>query len=69
MQKITKADIIFLVCRGLILAAAIIGATYVIGSWYLGANAFETIYQSADDTMTPPVEHATAPSAASEATQ
>lgn len=69
MHKITKADIVFSVGRGLIMAAAIIGAAYFLGSWYLGGNDLETIYQSVDGSLSPRVEHATAPTAAEEATQ
>jgi hypothetical protein len=61
MHKITKADIFFSVGRGLIIAAAIIGATYFIGTWYLGASDLDSIYQSLDGTLTSHVEHAAAP--------
>jgi hypothetical protein len=69
MHKIRKADIVVSVGRGLIIAAAIVGATYYLGSWYLGGNDLETIYQSMDNGFTPRVEHATAPAAVEEATQ
>ncbi|KAA0075149.1 hypothetical protein [Tardiphaga sp. P9-11] len=76
-HKVTKADIVFSVGRGLVMAAAVIGATYFLGSWYLGGNDFDSLYQTetysdastSDASATPRVEHATAPTAAEEATQ
>jgi amino acid transporter len=71
-NKVTKADIVFSVGRGLVMAAAIIGATYFLGSWYLGGNDFDAIYQTesySDATPTARIEHATAPDTAEEATQ
>lgn len=77
MHKITKADIVFSVGRGLVMAAAVIGATYFLGSWYLGGNDFDSLYQTetysdastSDASTTPRIEHATAPATAEEATQ
>jgi hypothetical protein len=71
-HKVTKADIVFSVGRGLVMAAAIIGATYFLGSWYLGGSDLESIYQTEsynDASTTPRIEHATAPGTTEEATQ
>jgi hypothetical protein len=71
-HKVTKADIVFSVGRGLVMAAAIIGATYFLGSWYLGGSDLESIYQTEsynDASTTPRSEHATAPDTTEEATQ
>lgn len=69
MHRITKADIIFSVGRGLIMAAAIVGATYFLGSWYFGDSDPDTIYQSQDSQTTSLAEHATAAASNDEATQ
>jgi hypothetical protein len=69
MHKITRADIVFSIGRGLIMAAAIIGASYFLGSWYFGASDLDAIYQSTDDSLVPLVAHATAPTPTEEATQ
>jgi amino acid transporter len=68
-HKVTKADIVFSVGRGLVMAAAVIGATYFLGSWYLGGSDFDSIYQTetySDATTTPRIEHATAPGTTTE---
>jgi len=69
MHKITKADIVISVGRGLIIAAAIVGATYFLGSWYLGGTDLDSIYQSMDESSSPRIEHATASASNDEATQ
>jgi hypothetical protein len=71
-HKVTTADIVFSVGRGLVMAAAIIGATYFLGSWYLGGSDLDSVYQTesyGDASATPRIEHATAPGTTEEATQ
>lgn len=63
MHQITKADIVISVGRGLIMAAAIVGATYYFGSWYLGGEGLEALFHGADDKLAVSVESALTPSA------
>jgi hypothetical protein len=69
MPQITKADIVISVGRGLIMAGAIIGATYYIGSWYFAGSDLDAIYQSMDDGVTPVIAHAAAPGATADSMQ
>ena len=62
MHQITKADIAISVGRGLIMAAAIVGATYYFGSWYLGGEGLEALFHSVDDHLATSVESALTPS-------
>lgn len=63
MHQITKADIVISVGRGLIMAAAIVGATYYFGSWYLGGEGLEALFHGLDDNLAISVESALTPSA------
>ena len=67
MHQITKADIVISVGRGLIMAAAIVGATYYFGSWYLGGEGLEALFHGADDHIAASVESSMTPK--TEATQ
>jgi hypothetical protein len=67
MHQITKADIVISVGRGLIMAAAIVGATYYFGSWYLGGEGVEALFHGVDDKIAASVDSAMTPTA--EATQ
>ena len=67
MHQITKADIVISVGRGLIMAAAIVGATYYFGSWYLGGEGLEALVHGADDHLAATVESTMTPK--TEATQ
>jgi hypothetical protein len=67
MHQITKADIVISVGRGLIMAAAIVGATYYFGSWYLGGEGLEALFHGVDDKLAVSVESAITPT--TEATQ
>ena len=67
MHQITKADIVISVGRGLIMAAAIVGATYYFGSWYLGGEGLEALFHGADDHIAATVESTMTPK--TEATQ
>jgi hypothetical protein len=69
MHKITKADIVVSIGRGLIMAAAIVAATYFIGSWYFGGSNMEAIYSGVEESFTPRIEHANAPGTTEAATQ
>jgi hypothetical protein len=61
MHQITKADIVISVGRGLIMAAAIVGATYYFGSWYLGGEGLEALFHGVDDKIAVSVESAITP--------
>jgi hypothetical protein len=61
MHRITKADIVISVGRGLIMAAAIVGATYYFGSWYLGGEGLEALFHGVDDKIAVSVESAITP--------
>lgn len=67
MHQITKADIVISVGRGLIMAAAIVGAAYYFGSWYLGGEGLEALFHGVDDQIAASVESTTTPK--TEATQ
>lgn len=67
MHQLTKADIVISVGRGLIMAAAIVGATYYFGSWYLGGEGLEALFHGVDDKIAASVDSAMTPTA--EATQ
>jgi hypothetical protein len=67
MHQITRADIVISVGRGLIMAAAIVGATYYFGSWYLGGEGVEALFHGADDHIAASVESTMTPK--TEATQ
>lgn len=67
MHQITKADIVISVGRGLIMAAAIVGATYYFGSWYLDGEGLEALFHGVDDKIAASVESAITPT--TEATQ
>lgn len=67
MHQITTADIVISVGRGLIMAAAIVGATYYFGSWYLGGEGLEALFHGVDDKLAVSVESAMTPT--TEATQ
>jgi len=67
MHQITKADIVISVGRGLIMAAAIVGATYYFGSWYLGGEGLEALFHGVDDKIAVSVESTITPT--TEATQ
>ncbi|WP_398483417.1 hypothetical protein [Tardiphaga sp.] len=67
MHQLTKADIVISVGRGLIMAAAIVGATYYFGSWYLGGEGLEALFHGVDDQIAVSVESAITPT--TEATQ
>jgi hypothetical protein len=52
MHRITKADIVISVGRGLIMAAAIVGATYYLGNWYFGGDGLDSLFRNVDDRIT-----------------
>ncbi|QUS41087.1 hypothetical protein RPMA_21245 [Tardiphaga alba] len=56
MHQITKADVVISVGRGLIMAAAIVGATYYFGSWYLGGEGLEALFHGVDDKIAVSIE-------------
>ena len=58
MHQITKADVVISVGRGLIMAAAIVGATYYFGSWYLGGEGLEALFHGVDDQIASTVDSA-----------
>lgn len=61
MHQITKADIVISVGRGLIMAAAIIGAVYCFGNWYFGGDGLDAWFHP-DDQIATSINGAVAPS-------
>jgi hypothetical protein len=45
------------------MAAAIVGATYYFGSWYLGGEGLEALFHSVDDKIAASVDSAITPNA------